>query len=79
MTERLFDVAVIGGGVAGCAAAIQLAQKNLRVVLCEAKSYPHHKVCGEFLSPECTRLLDSLGLTTAMIGPTLPALAEQTR
>ena len=66
MTERMFDVAIIGGGIAGCAAAIQLARKNLRVVLCEAKSYPHHKVCGEFLSPECRILLDDLGLTAAI-------------
>jgi menaquinone-9 beta-reductase len=66
MTEQVFDVAVIGGGIAGCAAAIRLAQQNYRVVLCETKGYPHHKVCGEFLSPECAALLDELGLTNAI-------------
>jgi flavin-dependent dehydrogenase len=66
MSENVFDVAIIGGGVAGCAAAIQLAQHNRRVILCEAKSYPHHKVCGEFLSPECAAMLDALGLTAAI-------------
>jgi menaquinone-9 beta-reductase len=66
MIEQVFDVAVIGGGIAGCAAAIRLAQQNYRVVVCEAKSYPHHKVCGEFLSPECSALLGNLGLTSAI-------------
>jgi len=66
MSEQPFDVAIIGGGLAGCAAAIHLAGQNQRVVLCEAKTYPHHKVCGEFMSPECGVLLDELGLTTAL-------------
>jgi len=66
MTGQLFDVAIIGGGVAGCAAAIQLARYGHKVVLCEAQSYPHHKVCGEFLSPECAQLLGELGLASAI-------------
>jgi flavin-dependent dehydrogenase len=57
----MFDVAVIGGGPAGCSAAITLAQHGAKVVMFEAKAYPHHKVCGEFLSPECANLLDQLG------------------
>ena len=57
----MFDSAVIGGGLAGCLAAITLAQQNHRVVLLEAKPYPHHKVCGEFLSPECLPLLAEIG------------------
>ncbi len=61
-----FDVAVIGGGPAGCSAAITLAEQGQRVALFEAKTYPHHKVCGEFLSPECMILLDRLGLLTAL-------------
>jgi flavin-dependent dehydrogenase len=62
MKRGLFDVAVIGGGPAGCSAAIHLARAGARVVLYEAQTYPHDKVCGEFLSPECAGLLASLGL-----------------
>jgi flavin-dependent dehydrogenase len=36
------------------------------VTLLEAKLYPHHKVCGEFLSPECAVLLDELDFTTKL-------------
>jgi len=59
----MFDTAIVGGGPAGCSAAIILAQRGARVVLFEAKTYPHDKLCGEFLSPECAGLLDELGLT----------------
>jgi flavin-dependent dehydrogenase len=55
------DVAIVGGGPAGCSAAITLATSGARVVLLEAATYPHSKVCGEFLSPECGSLLEALG------------------
>src|SRR5690349_9649625 len=61
-----YDVAIVGGGPAGSSAAITLARLGARVVLFEAKTYPHDKLCGEFLSPECAMLLDELGLTPAL-------------
>jgi len=57
----MFDVAVIGGGLAGCQAAITLARQQHRVLLLEAGAYPRPKVCGEFLSPECTALFVETG------------------
>src|SRR5579872_4797388 len=54
MTEanNNFDVAIAGGGVAGCAAALWLTQlaPGARVLLIEKGNYPRHKVCGEFVS-----------------------------
>ncbi len=66
MTQAQYDVAVVGGGVAGCSVAIQLALQRQRVLLCEAQTYPHHKVCGEFLSPECSAFLADLGVTSTI-------------
>lgn len=63
MSENSWDVVVIGGGPAGCSAAISLSKRGLRVLLCEAKTYPHDKLCGEFLSPECAGMLDLLGMS----------------
>jgi flavin-dependent dehydrogenase len=64
-------VAVIGGGPAGCSAAIHLARRGVGVTLLEARAYPHDKLCGEFLSPECTEILQELGLAPALraLGP----------
>jgi flavin-dependent dehydrogenase len=64
--QPLYDVVVVGGGLAGCASAIRLAEDGYRVALCEARTYPHHKVCGEFLSPECGALLQQLSLWEAV-------------
>lgn len=55
------DVVVIGGGLAGAYAATVLARRGQRVVLLEAEKYPRHKVCGEFLSPECAALFAETG------------------
>lgn len=60
------DVLVIGGGPAGLSAAICLAEQGAQVVLCEARRYPHDKLCGEFLSPECAGLLAGLGMQAAL-------------
>lgn len=51
--ERHEDYIIIGGGVAGICAAIELCLQGIRPTVIEAGTYPSHKVCGEFLSPEC--------------------------
>ena len=57
-----FDLAIIGGGPAGAAAALTAARSGAHVVLLERTGYPRHKVCGEFVSPEGVALLEGLGL-----------------
>ena len=57
-----YDIAIVGGGLAGLAASIQLSKKGYRVVLLEKESYPFHKVCGEYISLESWNFLTSLGM-----------------
>jgi flavin-dependent dehydrogenase len=60
MSEPNFDIAVIGGGPAGSAAATTAARFGARVVLLEAGEFPRHKVCGEFVSAESLDVLRDL-------------------
>ena len=62
------DVVIVGGGLAGSAAAIVLANAGRDVVLLERESQPQHKVCGEFLSQEALTYLRSLGVDVASLG-----------
>ena len=62
------DVLILGGGVAGCAAAIALARKGRGVTLIEREPTPRHKVCGEFLSGEALGDLHALGIDVASLG-----------
>jgi len=56
----MHDLAVIGGGPAGTAAAIVASRAGARVLLLERGRFPRHKVCGEFVSAESLGLLSSL-------------------
>jgi flavin-dependent dehydrogenase len=61
-----FDVAIVGGGPAGCAAALSLRAHApvLRVVLAEASAYESPRI-GETLPPLSRRLLEHLGVWEA--------------
>lgn len=63
MTEELiYDVAIIGGGLAGLSLAIQCADEGYKVVLFEKEEYPFHKVCGEYISRESWNFLKRIGV-----------------
>ena len=57
-----YDAIIIGGGLAGCSAAIQLARRGVGVLLLEQRRYPAHKLCGEFLSTEVMAAFHRLGV-----------------
>src|SRR5688572_527477 len=57
-----FDVAIVGGGPSGAAAAHYLASKGHSVLVCEKKSFPREKTCGDGLTPRAIKVLDEMGL-----------------
>lgn len=59
---RRVDVVIVGAGPAGAATAILLAEQGHEVVLLDRARFPRDKVCGEYLSPEGSRILDRLGV-----------------
>ena len=62
------DVAIVGGGPAGAAAAIRLARAGVRVTLVERTRQVHDKVCGEFLGGTALDALGELGIDVAALG-----------
>lgn len=61
-SQQATDVAIVGGGAAGCAAALRLLQKGLDVVVLEAMRGTPSRFCGEFLSGEVRGSLEALDL-----------------
>lgn len=62
MQKEEYDIAIVGGGLAGLALSIQLVKLGHRVIVFEKEEYPFHKVCGEYISLESWNFLNSLGL-----------------
>ncbi len=64
------DVLIIGGGLAGLTSALHLHQAGVNVILIEKNAYPHHKVCGEYISNEVLPYLKWLNLDIESLKPT---------
>ena len=60
------DVIVVGAGPAGASTAILLCERGLDVLVLDRATFPRPKLCGEYLSPECARILDRLGALKAI-------------
>ena len=61
------DVLVVGGGPAGCAAAIELVRAGRAVTLVDRARFPRDKCCGDGLTTGALRLLEHLGVEPASV------------
>jgi menaquinone-9 beta-reductase len=68
--SKMTQVIIIGGGLAGLVSAIQLNKAGISCLVIEKKSYPFHRVCGEYISNEVTPFLRSLGIFPDELQPT---------
>jgi geranylgeranyl reductase family protein len=61
MGNYSFDLAIIGGGPAGSAAAIAAAKIGLNTIILERQSFPRDKICGDAFMNESFQLLEEYG------------------
>ncbi len=68
----MFDVAIAGGGPAGSAAAIALAEAGLHALIVDKSQFPRNKACGEYVSAGAVEQLRTLGLEGALAPQAAP-------
>ena len=59
---NLRTIIIVGGGLAGLITGIELAKAGVQCSLFEKKSYPFHRVCGEYISNEALPFLQQAKL-----------------
>lgn len=59
---ELFDVAVIGAGPSGAAAALHSVRRGFDTILIDSATFPRDKTCGDGLTPRGLHQLNKLGV-----------------
>jgi menaquinone-9 beta-reductase len=62
-----YDVAIVGAGPGGSAAAHYLAARGLGVVLLDKSEFPRDKTCGDGLTPRAVGVLHDMGLLVDLL------------
>jgi geranylgeranyl reductase family protein len=65
--RRDTDVAIVGAGPSGCAAAITLGHLGYRVALIDRAAFPRDKPCGDYCDPGAVDTLGALGCLPAVL------------
>jgi flavin-dependent dehydrogenase len=68
------DVAIVGAGPAGAAAALFAARRGHRVIVLDKQKFPRDKPCGEGLMPSGRPALRELGLEDDVVAGGAPPL-----
>ena len=58
----VYDIAIVGAGPSGAAAALTAHRLGLSVVVVDKATFPRDKTCGDGLTTNALRLLEGLGL-----------------
>ncbi|MDA1329634.1 MAG: geranylgeranyl reductase family protein [Chloroflexi bacterium] len=59
---HLYDVAIVGAGPGGSAAAHYLAQSGMDVLLLDKSEFPRDKTCGDGLTPRALHIISDMGI-----------------
>jgi menaquinone-9 beta-reductase len=76
IADTCSKIVIAGAGPAGSSLAIRLAESGFCVTLVERERFPRHKLCGEFISPECFEHFGRLGILDEMMGSGGTSISE---
>lgn len=65
----MYDAVVIGGGLSGLVNAFLLRSSGFKVLVIEKKSYPFHRVCGEYISNEVIPFMEKYHIFPHDVNP----------
>ena len=68
MSDKYYDLLVIGGGPAGAATAYWAASAGLKTAIVEKKVFPRQKTCGDGLTPRAVHQLSEMQLDHKLTG-----------
>ena len=68
MSEKSYDLLIVGGGPAGAATAYWAATAGLQTAIIEKKVFPRQKTCGDGLTPRAVHQLSEMNLSQKLNG-----------
>lgn len=71
-----YDVAIVGSGPAGSAAATVLARAGRTVLLLDREAFPRPKACGDLIGPRALGAMQQIGLAPESLGAAFFPLAR---
>ncbi len=67
LDENVFDVCIVGAGIAGSTCAYYLAEKGIQTLVLEKKKFPRDKICGDAFTERAQLHLSRMGVLQEII------------
>ncbi|MEM6698509.1 MAG: FAD-dependent oxidoreductase, partial [Bacteroidota bacterium] len=58
--KKNYDILIVGGGPAGCTAALALEESGLKVCLLEKSNFPRDKICGDAVPGPALKVIKTI-------------------